>query len=649
MTGSHAMTPSPPEGASSISETGDRRIARAWERCRQAGLDPSDQTRPRIADGEELRHRQQAMAGVLRATRIELASLVRHIAGSGHILLVTDAQGVILNYFGDRQFNEAARHHGLVLGACWSEQAMATQAIGLSLVEQVALQLGGDQHYRRDLRGLSGSSVPLFQPDGTLAGGLHAVASCELANPHTLALLRLTAEAVEKRVLLGQRASRQRVLRFHSRPEFVDAPGEGLLLVGVNDRIAGATSSACFHLGIPVIAELVDHTVAETFNISSDSLPEGDHQVTPAAVYETRAGRRFYASLLGIGQGRESGPVRRTRGPVQAAGDSPVSSLRDLELGDPTMAENIRRASRVLDHELPILIYGETGTGKEVFSKALHQASSRHDQNYVAVNCASIPETLIESELFGYKGGAFTGASREGNRGKIVQADGGTLFLDEIGDMPFALQGRLLRVLEEREVIPLGSNTPVKVDIRLVSATHRDLQAMIAEGEFREDLYYRLQGVSITLPPLRERTDRRPLIQRLLQLENQGQPVNIEQAALDAMDRYDWPGNIRQLCNVLRIALALRDGDSIRYADLPTEIRTAGQAPRHGGIDQARVEQQSSAIETNPLESAEREVLLAALERYYWNITNIARRFKVSRNTIYRKMKAHNIRPPRGR
>lgn len=596
------------------------------------------------------------MHGVLEATRIELASLVRHIGGSGYVVLVTDAGGFILDYYGDRQFNETARQLGLVLGACWSEQAMGVQTIGLCLADRLPVQITGAEHYRRDLAALTGSSTPLFSPDGELLGGLHAVASHEQANPHTLALLRLTSDAIEKRALLERTGAEQAVLQFHSRPELVGAPGEGLLLVDADDRIAGATGTACFHLGLAAIADLTGQSVSETFNIRLDQLPRAGSRVGPTAIYETRAGRRFYASLRSDGAevAGDSGDAAtqstmRKRRPSRGRGTP--SGLEDLDLGDPTMAENIRRARRVLDHELPILIHGETGTGKEVFSKAMHEASSRAGRSYVAVNCASIPETLIESELFGYKGGAFTGASREGNRGKIVQADGGTLFLDEIGDMPLPLQGRLLRVLEEREVLPLGSNTPIKVDIRLVSATHRDLQQLIAEGTFREDLYYRLQGVTISLPPLRQRSDRRALIVHLLRLLNQGEAVTVEPTALDALDRYHWPGNIRQLFNVLRIALALREGISIRHADLPAEIREGtGPTPRTAaGEPRDGEEAPGPRKHGNPLQGAERDVLLAALERHYWNITDIARSFNVSRNTIYRKMKAHNIRPPRAR
>ncbi len=645
------MKPRIEDPAESATGSEAPRLARAWERCRLAGLDPADTPPPAVADTGERLRRQRCMHGVLEATRIELVSLVRHIGGSGHVLLVTDAGGFILDYYGDRQFNDTARQLGLVLGACWSEQAMGVQAIGLCLADRLPVQITGAEHYRRDLAPLTGSSTPLFSPAGELLGGLHAVASHEQANPHTLALLRLTSDAIEKRVLLERPGAEQVVLQFHSRPELVGAPGEGLLLVDADDRIAGATGTACFHLGLAAIADLTGHTVSETFNIRCDELPHGGARAGPRAIYETRAGRRFYASLRPGGAGAAATqPTMRKRRPSR--GRATPSRLDDLDLGDPTMTENIRRARRVLDHELPILIQGETGTGKEVFSKAMHEASSRAGRNYVAVNCASIPETLIESELFGYKGGAFTGASREGNRGKIVQADGGTLFLDEIGDMPLPLQGRLLRVLEEREVLPLGSNNPIKVDIRLVSATHRDLQQLIAEGTFREDLYYRLQGVTISLPPLRQRSDRRALIVHLLRLLNQGEAVTVEPMALDALDRYHWPGNIRQLFNVLRIALALREGISIRHADLPTEIREGTEPTPGAATGEARDREEATPVpreQGNPLQDAEREVLLAALERHYWNITDIARSFNVSRNTIYRKMKAHNIRPPRAR
>jgi transcriptional regulator of acetoin/glycerol metabolism len=270
----------------------------------------------------------------------------------------------------------------------------------------------------------------------------------------------------------------------------------------------------------------------------------------------------------------------------------------------------------------------------------------------VAVNCASLPESLIESELFGYKSGAFTGASREGRRGKILQANGGTLFLDEIGDMPLPLQARLLRVLEEREVSPLGSEVSVKVDFRLISATHQGLEELIDKGQFRHDLYYRLQGISISLPALRERTDKRNLIRQILASESvEGKATEIDEGALQLMEHYHWPGNIRQLRNALRTALALREGPSITVMELPEEITRASNyagnyASNYDGLLLREERKPGNGAALNSLESAEKNALLVGLEKHRWKITNLAKELNVSRNTLYRKMKRLDIKDP---
>jgi transcriptional regulator of acetoin/glycerol metabolism len=285
------------------------------------------------------------------------------------------------------------------------------------------------------------------------------------------------------------------------------------------------------------------------------------------------------------------------------------------------------------------MLFGETGAGKEVFARAIHEAGSRRDKPFVALNCASMPESLIESELFGYKAGAFTGASREGCRGKIVQADGGTLFLDEIGDMPLNLQTRLLRVLEERAVVPLGGEKPITVSIQLVSATHRDIRTLVAEGLFREDLYYRIHGISLLIPPLRERRDKRELILKIAQEEaDHSAPLEWEPAALERLLRYDWPGNLRQLRNVMRATTALCEKNRITLHDLPDDIcETDGPPPLEAGAETG----------FNALAVAERNALLRVLEEMHWNVSRVAKSLDLSRNTLYRRMKRYGIHPPR--
>ena len=313
------------------------------------------------------------------------------------------------------------------------------------------------------------------------------------------------------------------------------------------------------------------------------------------------------------------------------------------------MRKNMICARQLFAKQVPILLQGATGTGKEAFARTLHRHSLWADKPFVTVNCAAIPESLIESELFGYTRGAFTGAAKDGRPGKILQSSGGTLFLDEIGDMPLMLQTRLLRVIEEREVVPLGSDQGMPVDLHVISATHRDIRQMIGAGEFREDLYYRLNGITLHLPLLRDRSDKAQLIKTLLAEENENDPPQIAEDAFRKLLDYTWPGNIRQLRNALRTSSALCRNGTIRLSNLPQEIldldspltaiaaptgivvidldaeRTA-RARTGGGAEECRTRRAAARTRTHALEhQSHREAL------------------GISRNTLYRKIHKHGI------
>jgi len=316
-------------------------------------------------------------------------------------------------------------------------------------------------------------------------------------------------------------------------------------------------------------------------------------------------------------------------------------TLADLAGEDPQMLRHLRNALRIADTNVSVVIRGPTGSGKEAFAKALHLASRRANRPFVAVNCAAIPESLIESELFGYSRGAFTGARREGMRGRIAQACGGTLFLDEIGDMPLLLQTRLLRVLEELEVTPLGAEAAIKVDIRVICASHQNLSEMMACGDFREDLYYRLNGISLELPALAARQDKEALICKCIARESSAGPAACAEAnALRRLLAYSWPGNIRELRNTIRTALAICDNHVIRLDDLPAEIRRYQPRLRDADDEVTRGRESRPQIS---LESAERQALIQVIEENHWNMTLVAAHFKISRNTLYRKIKRHGI------
>ncbi len=280
----------------------------------------------------------------------------------------------------------------------------------------------------------------------------------------------------------------------------------------------------------------------------------------------------------------------------------------------------MKQAGLLLEKDIPVLVEGETGVGKEVFVDTLHRASSRARQPLVAVNCAAIPAELVESELFGYDKGAFTGAHHKGNPGLIRKADHGILFLDEIGDMPLPTQARLLRVLQSRSIQPLGSGEPVPVDIRVVSASNRNLAEEVRAGRFRQDLYYRIAGLTLVLPPLRERADRRQLIEQVhARYREPGQPARLPPAIIDLFDQHPWPGNLRELVSVLQVALALAANGPVGVEHLPAGFLAESKTPV-------------------PIATEETD-LQSLVEQANGNLSAVARRLGISRTTLYKRLR----------
>ncbi len=621
-------------------------IENSWRRCAERyGLDPEDSTAPPVLTRGELRQREERLSDLIDIAEFEMQTLYQQVAGSEYAVILTDHEGVILRCLCEPGFDAAARRSGLLSGGLWGESYQGTNGMGTCLVEERPVVIHHREHFLTRNTGLTCSAVPIMGPDGKLMGVLDASSDSYYAQQHTMALVDMSAQIIENRLFLKQHEE-SFVLRFHSRAEFVATSGEGMVAIGGDGQVLNANRSALLQLGYESMDELRGQGVEDVFETGVDELCMGPrfHCLHPKPLREVQHGRLFHAvvqrprALEEAGEGTlvslsAHGDVQP--GQKQSSGVRP-SPMDDQHFGDPTMAYNIRCAKRILSQDIPLLLQGETGTGKEIFSRGLHDASDRADHPFVAVNCASIPDTLIESELFGYTGGAFTGANRKGQRGKILEANGGTLFLDEIGDMPVELQARLLRVLETKEVLPLGSNTPIKVDIRIISATHRSLKDLIRRDAFREDLYYRLNGLTLTLPTLNERADKKRLITEMIRREMpEGREVQVDDAVLQLLYDYEWPGNIRQLRLVLRTALVLAD-DVLGVEHLPMELR---QGASNGETE----ENSSPPSNANPLEQAEREALIELLERYRWNITRVARHLNVCRNTLYRKMRRHNV------
>src|SRR5436189_1325334 len=597
-------------------------VRRSWKRCvDEYGLDPESKVQPVLVSHQELLVRKEQNLELVSLADAEMAHLYRQLAGSGHSIILTDRDGVLLSYRGDPSFRGAASRTGLAPGAVWSERYGGTNGMGTCLLERAPVTVHREQHFLTRNTGLTCCAAPVFDPRGELVSVLDASGESDRAQQHTLVLVNMSAQMIENRLFL-HRFRDAFVVRFHSRPELVGMWSEGIIALDRAGAITAADRNALFQLGCKSAHDLVNAPLERVFNVSLPTLIQRSHKQSfhPLPIYEARRGSRFFAVAYG--------PESERRGPgvthvaLRGEPSTPTanrSALDELDFGDPMMARNIEAAKRVLSRDIPILLLGETGTGKELFARALHAASERADKPFVAVNCASMPEAEIQNELFG----------------KIVQADGGMLFLDEIGDLPSALQARLLHVLEEREVIAPGAEAPVKVDIRLVSATHCKLEEKIRRGEFREDLFYRLQGLMLTLPRLADRADKRALIRHVFAQEAAAAPkASLSEDLIDTLCTDQWPGNVRQLRNVLRAMIALRTSDLLDLADLPSDYRLRPTTPAPE-IDSL-----------NPLGRAEREALLRELDLEHGNISHVARKLGVGRNTLYRKIHRLRIKRP---
>lgn len=310
-------------------------------------------------------------------------------------------------------------------------------------------------------------------------------------------------------------------------------------------------------------------------------------------------------------------------------------TIADVAFEDSDFMRSASRGVKAMNHDIPLLLLGETGAGKEVLARTLHTESYRTDHPFIALNCAAIPEGLIESELFGYTEGAFTGARRGGMKGKVQQAHKGTLFLDEIGDMPLDLQARLLRVLQDRCVTPLGSGKETPVDISVICATHQDLKTMVADGTFREDLYYRLNGMTIKIPALRNRAKFSDFVQHMLRLETLSENILIDSSLMQSLSTYHWPGNVRQLQTVLKTCIAfLEDGESlITIEHLTEDFREELASQRYvNPIKDGIAEKRTT------LKSAEAEHIRKVIASTGGNISASASALGISRATLYRRL-----------
>jgi transcriptional regulator of acetoin/glycerol metabolism len=605
-------------------------IRESWLRCvTEHRLDPTRMQEAIILPQTRLREHQDQMEAFLHIARHGLESLYTKVAGLGYVVLLTDARGVTVDFLGDLVFEPSLRKAGLYLGADWSEHHAGTCGVGTCISTGQALTVHLDDHFDATHIPLTCTSAPVYDSRGELRAVLD-ISQLSSSQPKdsqhlALQLVKLYAQDIENAAFL-YRHQRDWVLRLSRAPQFLDVQPEYLLALDASGRVVGQNRAAQLALRRPERPGLLGDDFAGLFGVSFEQIGRFVQAQPSDQRAVMHAGGR---QLLFLSATPPLAPPVAARGPAASRLPAPMAAL---SAGDAQLDRQIERVARLVNSPISLLITGETGSGKEYFAKAVHASSERRQRPFVAVNCAAIPEALIESELFGYLPGSFSGASAKGKRGLVQEADGGTLFLDEIGDMPLALQARLLRVLSEREVLPVGATRAVPVNIRVIAATHAPLETLVREGRFRDDLYYRLNGAQIELPPLRARSDLAAMIGRLLG----GRTLQPE--ARTRLLAHPWPGNLRELRNVLDFAMSVCAEGPIGLDDLP-ELRSAAPVPGRPAPGAA-----AHGPDRTP-EHAD-EALHRALRAARWNVSEVAREMGLARMTLYRRMKRAGIVPP---
>jgi transcriptional regulator of acetoin/glycerol metabolism len=636
------------------------RIQDSWYRCEQFGLDHA--SRPDFATLQKgiLNDLVDQHRSLLETTENEVLPYYENIlSNSACMIVLADRQGHVLNTWGQPRFG-SAEEHGLVGGNQWSEMGAGTNAIGTALITGEAIQVGRDEHFLRANRFMVGSASPIYNTKNDLVGVLDISSDAYLPQDHTFGMVKLMSLSVENRLIFSAFQQEHFILSFNTNVVSLDSHWSGILVLDENGIIVSANRRA----EVVLARDLALLNINQIFDIE---MREIKHHPSSLPMKLLAMGRyQFYVKVIPPVQqimrvpdfrqradyvspsqleahvenivnvaDKVSNSVEKstssTKTPSPVVPDN-VIPLAELQHGDESVGRLVRQAHKIMEKDIPILIHGETGAGKEIFVRSLHYHSSRSKEMLVAVNCAAIPAELVESELFGYEKGAFTGAQNKGSIGLIRRAHRGTLFLDEIGEMPMAVQSRLLRVLQERVVTPLGSTEVYPVDIKLISATNRTLKTEIKEGRFRQDLYYRISGLNIELPALRERKDKAELIKYLHNRLRKEEPgPDLSEDMVDLLAKHPWPGNMRQLAHVLKVGLAMADEEVLEDWHLPDDF-----------FEDLGVIHYSDEMEIHQVNNSEESIeklIPRLLIEYKGNVSKTAKKAGVSRNTVYKYAK----------
>ena len=618
----------------------------SWQRCIDGRVDPGATSGPPPLDEDrvfDLRIRNRRLLDAIEPLIKQTRELLWQ---TETVLVLTDPNGTILDLAGDSRIVGPLGELRLIPGCNWTERTGGTNAIGTALALQQPVQIHSAEHFCIAMKRWTCAATVICDPqDGTVLGGIDVSGLAHTYSQHSFPFIVSLASRIESR--LGRVTMERHLRLLENSLACCSGRTEGVAIVDEFGRLVKTNSqarAAFARLGVSGALEGVFPIPGIAAIAEGAAPPESSEWLRMARIERVKEGADTLGFMLIAPASSRLATLRSV--PILTVGSERTQAFSGIIGKSSLLRAAIQKAQQLAKVAVPVLLLGETGVGKELFARGIHQASTRADGPFVALNCGSLSRDLLTSELFGYAEGAFTGACRSGMTGKIEAADRGTLFLDEIGEMPLDIQPHLLRVLEEGEVLRLGENTARKVNFRLIAATHRDLRAEIADGSFRTDLYYRLAVTNILIPPLRERKSDLPdLLEHWLRVSCDRFGVDnvaIDDTAYECLMNYTWPGNVRELRNAIEGAVLMASDGVIRIGDLPAEIHTPSFCA--GARDKSSAGA-SKALprEVRSLEAAEAESIRFAIQQYRGNLTEAAAQLGIAKSTLYQKVAKYGL------
>jgi len=630
------------QAGKSIDENHVRKeILDSWERCKKYSVDPQNMKKE-VLSSESVVKRQEECKDLILAADEYLKTLYDSIAGYGGVVLLTDGDGIAIHIVGDAEIVEDQKRTGLGLGSESCESVRGTNAIGVALYLDQPIQIWAEEHYCWDNHKWYCSAATIHDPDGKIIGCLNVSGTSEKVHAHTLGMAIGAAKAIERQIKINN-IMKVNELVINEQKVILDMVVDAIIMIDVKGNIIHMNRKAIQMFNIPKMQKANLHIydlIISGFDLNS--IIRMEHRIENEEIDISLIDKDLNCRLTVQYINNKKGGIERIlltfkesmriNELVNKVTGSVAKYTFDNMIGNSKMfKEVIRQGYIAANNDFNVLITGDSGTGKELMAQAIHNASRRVNKPFIAINCGALPRGLIESELFGYIGGAYTGARKEGNPGKFELANGGTIFLDEIGDMPLDVQVTLLRVLQEQEVTRIGGSKSKKIDVKVIAATNKDLRAAVENKSFRQDLYFRLNVLDIHMPSLRERKEDIPLlveqILNRLRLQTKKAELTIDKEVKEILFNYGWPGNIRELENVLERAVFLCEEGIITAKDLSIKYDTM-------------VDKIGSNKEPNLLDL---ELIKSTLASTHGNVKKASEELGVTRSWIYRRLYKNNI------